>query len=141
MLSEVTNLTQHDSGSHRRWFHDDFFDLYVWENFAGEVQGFQLCYAKADLQRALRWSLEGGYNHEAVDAPEDKPGRAMSAIFIADGVFDPDQIAEKFEIESKSLRPGVRDFVLEKIKGYAPAAASAPAPAPAPPPAPESASG
>jgi hypothetical protein len=125
MLSEVTNLTQHDAGTHRRWFHDEFFDLYVWENFAGEgegkMQGFQLCYAKADQQRALRWSRERGYNHEGVDSPEDKPGRAMSAIFVADGVFDPDHIAEKFAIESASLPPGVRDFVLEKITGYAPA--------------------
>lgn len=123
MLSEVTNLTQHDAGTHRRWFHDEFFDLYVWENFAGEgtIQGFQLCYAKADQQRALRWSLKRGYNHEGVDSPEDKPGRAMSAIFIADGAFDPDHIAEKFEIESASLPPGVRDFILEKIKDYAPA--------------------
>jgi hypothetical protein len=127
MLSEVTNLTQHDAGTHRRWYHDEFFDLYVWDNFAGEgegegeIQGFQLCYAKADQQRALRWSLDRGYNHEGVDSPEEKPGRAMSAIFIADGLFDPDHIAEKFEIESASLPIGVRDFVLEKIKGYAPA--------------------
>ncbi len=119
MLSEVTNLTQHDAGSHRRWFHDEFFDLYVWENFAGEMQGFQLCYAKADQQRALRWSLERGYNHEGVDSPEDKPGRAMSAIFIADGVFDPDGIGAKFEQESMPLPSRVRDFVLDKIKGYA----------------------
>ena len=118
MLSEVTNLTQYDAGAYRRWFHDDFFDLYVWENFAGEVQGFQLCYAKADQQRALRWSLERGYNHEGVDSPEDKPGRAMSAIFIADGVFDPDGIGEKFERESIPLPPGVRHFVLDKIKTY-----------------------
>lgn len=118
MLSEVNNLTQYDAGRHRRWFHDDFFDLYVWENFAGEVQGFQLCYAKADQQRALRWSLERGYNHEGVDSPEGKPGRAMSAIFVADGVFDYDGIGEKFEHESTPLPLGVRNFVLEKIKTY-----------------------
>jgi hypothetical protein len=119
MLSEVTNLSQHDAGAHRRWFHDEFFDLYVWENYAGEVQGFQLCYAKADQQRALRWSQERGYNHEGVDSPEDKPGRAMSAIFIADGLFDPDGIGAKFEHESEPLPPRVRNFVLDKIKGYA----------------------
>jgi hypothetical protein len=83
------------------------------------VQGFQLCYAKADQQRALRWSQERGYNHEGVDSPEDKPGRAMSAIFIADGLFDPDGIGAKFEHESKPLPPRVRNFVLDKIKGYA----------------------
>lgn len=119
MLSEVTNLTQHDAGNHRRWFHDDFFDLYVWENFAGQVQGFQLCYAKADQQRALRFSLDRGYNHEGVDSPEDKPGRAMSAIFVADGLFDRDGIGAKFAHESEPLPPAVRNFVLDKIKGYA----------------------
>ncbi len=119
MLSEVTNLTQYDAGSYRRWFHDGFFDLYVWENFAGDVQGFQLCYAKADHQRALRWSHDRGYNHEGVDSPEDKPGRAMSAIFIADGVFDPDGIGAKFALASQPLPPHVRNFILDKIKGYA----------------------
>ena len=51
--------------------------------------------------------------------PAFGPGRAMSAIFIADGVFDPDHIAEKFAIESASLPPRVRSFLLEKIRNYA----------------------
>jgi hypothetical protein len=31
---------------HRRWFSDEFFDLYVWSGDAGEIARFQLCYRK-----------------------------------------------------------------------------------------------
>jgi hypothetical protein len=118
MLHEVTNLTQHDKGKHRRWFHDEYFDLYVWENYAGEIISFQLCYAKDSTQRALRWSDEAGYRHEGVDAPEHKPGRAMSAIFVADGVFDPKVIGARFEHDAVGLPLGIRQFVLQKIRDF-----------------------
>lgn len=118
MLSEVTHVTQYETGKHRRWFHDDYFDLYTWESQQGKLQGFQLCYAKDDVQRALRWSPEAGYQHEGVDQPEDKPGRAMSAIFVADGLFDPDGIGARFEHASIGLPPNITDFVIDKIRRY-----------------------
>ena len=119
MLNEIKDVTQYESGKHRRWFHDDYFDLYTWESYDGELQGFQLCYAKqGNKERALRWSPDFGYRHEGVDAPEDKPGRAMSALFVADGIFDPGHIGEKFAHSALHLPPKVRDFVLEKIRAY-----------------------
>lgn len=118
MLNEVKDVTQYESGKHRRWFHDDYFDLYTWESFEGELLGFQLCYAKLGKERALRWSTESGYRHEGVDAPEDKPGRAMSALFVADGVFDPDRVGAKFENASIELPKKVQDFILDKIRAY-----------------------
>lgn len=119
MLNEVAHVTQYESSKHRRWFHDDYFDLYTWETYGGDLIGFQLCYAKDDLQRALRWSPEAGYQHEGVDQPEDKPGRAMSAIFTADGVFDPNGIGARFEQEAIALPAKISNFVMEKIRSYA----------------------
>ena len=118
MLSEVKHVTQYESNKYRRWFHDDFFDLYTWENYGGDLLGFQLCYAKDDVQRALRWSPEAGYQHEGVDQPEDKPGRAMSAIFVADGIFDPDGISARFAHEAIELPGNISAFVFEKIRLY-----------------------
>ena len=119
MLNEIKDVTQYESGKHRRWFQDDFFDLYTWETYSGDMLGFQLCYAKLGKERALRWSNESGYRHEGVDAPEEKPGRAMSAMFIADGVFDPTAIAARFDGASIDVPACIKDFVLEKIRGYA----------------------
>ena len=121
MMREVTHITQYESNKHRRWFQDDYFDLYTWENKDGDLLGFQLCYAKDDLQRALRFSPEAGYQHEGVDQPEDKPGRAMSAIFTADGLFDPADIGARFGHESIELPANISTFVMEKIHGYQPA--------------------
>ena len=67
MLNEIKDVTQYETGKHRRWFHDDYFDLYTWETPDGTLQGFQLCYAKASKERALRWSPEAGYSHEGVE--------------------------------------------------------------------------
>ena len=118
MLNEIKDVTQYESGKFRRWFQDDFFDLYTWETYGGDLLGFQLCYAKLGTERALRWSRESGYRHEGVDAPEQKPGRAMSAIFIADGVFDPAAMASKFDAASIDMPARIKDFVIEKIRAY-----------------------
>jgi hypothetical protein len=118
MLSEVKDVTQYESGKLRRWFHDEYFDLYTWESYGGDLIGFQLCYAKSGKERALRWSPESGYRHEGVDAPEDKPGRAMSALFVADGVFDPNGVGARFESASIELPARVKEFVLVKIRAY-----------------------
>lgn len=122
MLSEVKDVTQYESGKHRRWFHDDYFDLYTWESYSGDMLGFQLCYAKMGKERALRWSLESGYRHEGVDAPEDKPGRAMSALFVADGVLDHANLGARFEAAAMEMPAKVKEFVLEKIHAYSPPA-------------------
>ncbi|MBL8515232.1 MAG: hypothetical protein JNJ55_14660 [Betaproteobacteria bacterium] len=118
MLAEVKDVTQYERGKHRRWFHDDEFDLYTWETYDGDLLGFQLCYAKQGKERALRWSAEHGYKHEGVDAPEDKPGRAMSALFVADGVFDANHVGQLFGQSAMEIPVRVRDFVLSRIREY-----------------------
>ncbi len=118
MLNEINDVTQYESGKHRRWFHDDYFDLYTWENFDGVLQGFQLCYAKLGKERVLRWSPEMGYAHEGVDAPEDKPGRSMSALFVADGVFDANSVGSIFDDAAFAMPEKFRTFVLERIRAY-----------------------
>ena len=113
MLSEIENVKQYEADQHRRWFHDEYFDLYTWETFAGKLLGFQLCYDKNGKQRALRWSPEAGFAHEGIDAPEDKPGRAMSAIFVADGAFDAEIGAGDVRRSSRvSSTPCLGDFGL-----------------------------
>ena len=118
MLNEIKEVKQYESGKHRRWFHDDYFDLYTWESTDGTLQGFQLCYAKLGKERALRWSPEAGYSHEGVDAPEDKPGRAMSALFVADGAFDANNVGTIFENAALEMPEKFRRFVLDRIRAY-----------------------
>ena len=47
----------------RRWFHDEYFDLFVWQA-GGEVTLFQLCYGGDKSERALVWDKARGFFHD-----------------------------------------------------------------------------
>ena len=55
MLKEILGVAD-DPPAKRRWFHDEFFDLFVWQN-GGEVTLFQLCYGADAVERAGGLSL------------------------------------------------------------------------------------
>ncbi len=40
----------------RRWFHDEYFDLFVWQTVSGELVSFQLCYGVNASEQALVWN-------------------------------------------------------------------------------------
>jgi len=103
----------------RRWFVNDFFDLLVWENGAGNIVGFQLCYNKIHNQHALTWHEQKGYIHSKVDDGENKPGKYKSApMLIPDGVFAYLSIAEKFKFESADIDIKISTFVYKKLMSY-----------------------
>ena len=53
MLKEILGVAD-DPPAKRRWFHDEYFDLFVWQA-EGEVTLFQLCYGGDASERALVW--------------------------------------------------------------------------------------
>jgi hypothetical protein len=69
MLKEIHGVTD-DPPARRRWFHDDYFDLFVWEA-EGEVTLFQLCYGVHSSDRALVWDRSRGFFHDGPPAPAD----------------------------------------------------------------------
>jgi hypothetical protein len=71
MLHEIVGLAD-EPPAKRRWFHDDFFDLFVWQTREGEVLHFQLCYGIHSSERALVWHRHGGFFHDGLstDSPE-----------------------------------------------------------------------
>jgi hypothetical protein len=73
MLKEIHGVAD-DPPARRRWFHDDFFDLFVWQT-AGEVTLFQLCYGVDSSDRALVWDKGRGFFHDGPPAPEDVVAR------------------------------------------------------------------
>lgn len=118
MLNEILHVTQRETGKYRRWFQDDFFDLYTWENYQGEMQSFQLCYDISDRQCSLFWTLQNGYRHEGVDTPEHKPGRAMSALLVQRDSVLVEGVISRFEAAALQLPDKIKRFVLEKIHDY-----------------------
>jgi hypothetical protein len=97
MLREIFGLAD-DPPARRRWFHDDYFDLFVWETGDG-VTLFQLCYGPDSTERALVWDRGRGLFHD---------GPAASADFVA-----------RFEDAALQLPEHIRREVREKVHEFA----------------------
>ena len=118
MLYEFRDVRQIEGEGPRRWFLDDYFDLIVWYSENSEIHGFQLCYDKSRLERALTWDNAHGYRHHKIDDGEVPGQQKMSPILVQDGLFDTKKIMKRFVQESENLPGEIRDFVLDKLKGY-----------------------
>ena len=120
MLREVVNVHQLDPRLRRRWFCDDYFDIFVWERreSGSAIVGFQLCYDKAQHERVLSWRETTGYTHRGIDSGESGPVTNRSPIMVADGVLPYHAVLEKFDAGAESLDARIRDFIREKLLNY-----------------------
>jgi hypothetical protein len=126
-MHEILPERKESDDSRRRWFQDDYFDLYVWEDKAGSVGAFQLCYDRRANERSVRWSAATGFAHDGVDIPEDKPGRAMSALLVSDRVFPAELVMTRFSEAAAGLPEALRALVASRLAEFAGLARKKPA--------------
>src|SRR5579871_2630069 len=69
MLKEIVGVAD-DPPARRRWFHDDYFDLFIWQA-NGELTLFQLCYGPDSSDRALVWDKSRGFFHDGPGVKEE----------------------------------------------------------------------
>jgi len=118
-MMKEKKISQVEEGYTRRWFEDSYFDLVVWFK-ESSITEFQLSYDTDGYERTLYWNIKEGFKHDAVDDGAN-PGRIkMSPIFVANGIFDKNIIAEKFKTESLEIDKTVSDFVYQKITEFNP---------------------
>jgi hypothetical protein len=96
-MKEIFGLAD-DPPARRRWFHDEFFDLFVWEA-EGEVTLFQLCYGADSNERALVWDKGRGLFHDGPPSGTD---------FVA-----------RFEDAAVALPDNIRREVRQKVHEFA----------------------
>jgi hypothetical protein len=102
MLREIQNIA-YEPGVHRRWFHDDDFDVFLWLTPLGEVTRFQVCYSIGPNERALAWHPRAGLFHDGMNgAASPMPG------------FD----LARFEEAALGLPRKVRHIVKQHIREY-----------------------
>jgi len=97
MMREILGVAD-DPPARRRWFHDEYFDLFVWES-GGEVTLFQLCYGVDSRERALVWDKKRGLFHD---------GPMNGTDFVA-----------RFEDSAAALPDDIRREVREKVHEFA----------------------
>ena len=109
MLHEIVGLAD-EPPAKRRWFHDDYFDLFVWQTVSGELTRFQLCYGIHSSERALVWHRQGGFFHD---------GRSRGADRI-------DEVIAHFDEVALTLPKMVRQTVGARLDEFARIAAEIP---------------
>jgi hypothetical protein len=87
----------------RRWFHDEFFDLFVWQDAGGAVARFELCYGLGPSERALVWLGDERLFHDG------EPG----------AIPDAQALLQRFERAGAGLPADVRREVHARIREYA----------------------
>jgi len=109
-----------DSRDHvRRWFFDDNFDLIAWYKLDGTLLGFQLCYDKAEDEKALTWFYDRGLSHHNVDAGEQNPWFNRSPMLTeSDGRSHMTRLLSSFKTSEQNLPPDLRLLIGHKIVEY-----------------------
>lgn len=118
MLKEISGVRQDDPKVIRRWFQDDYFDLFVWQSRGARITGFQLCYDIPGLQRVLSWHERSGFSHDRIDTGEATPERNMTPILVADGRPPIEEVLANFTRRSPAVDPDVREFISRKLQEY-----------------------
>lgn len=102
MLREIEGITD-EPRTRRRWFHNEYFDLFVWQTEQGDITLFQLCYGVGANERALVWHRIGGFFHDG-----GGPARPPEA----------EKILSRFEVAAQPLPQNIRESVIDRIRDY-----------------------
>lgn len=121
MLREILDVMQDDASSVRRWFHDDYFDLYTREKGA-ELVAFELLYGIHAYERALVWKEGQGFFHDGGPS-----GDFIGAGLAAGDSLEADPIIARFNSATEqlpeslrlALEARLREFALENAAGLA----------------------
>lgn len=119
MLREIPHVRQDNASVKRRWYQDEYFDLWTWEELGnGQIESFQLCYDKRNDERALSWRRDHGFDHLRVRTGRGE-GDDSAALLGGDaGVFPAVIVSRKLKVAAQNLPPEVRKFLFHKVKAY-----------------------
>ena len=115
---EIRGVQQRRKDELRRWFQSPFFDLFTTQDAAGELQWFQLCYARDTWrERVLEWRRGRGVQHLKV-RDSANPAKKDSGELVPDGPLPYREVTEEFAAAG-GLPLEIRAFVLDRIDEYA----------------------
>jgi hypothetical protein len=118
MLREIPGVRQDRPGLTRRWYQDDFFDLYTWHAAEGTLVSFQLCYDVRRRERALTWHHEHGFSHARVDSGDAAALGSMTPVLRGGAPFPHRYVRERFAQVASALDVNLRDFIVDKMREY-----------------------
>ena len=119
-MREIGQVRQDSERGLRRWFQDDYFDLFVWQDASARPIAFQLCYEREAVEGSISWSEADGFRHARVDAGARRAqlGHPMTPVLRPDGVPPYYRIFNRFLAAATDADPLVGGFVLDRLREY-----------------------
>ena len=114
VLKEILGVSQDEPSSRRRWFHDDYFDLFMRQT-GDELTAFELCYGIGSNEQALVWSRGRGYFHDG----DTSRGDFIGARLASGERLDADPIIARFELATAALPEAPRLAMMARLREYA----------------------
>ena len=119
LFREIRGVEQRRRGESRHWFQAPWFDLFCTWDRAGEVQWFQLCYARdTTRERVLEWRRGRGFQHlklrNSIDARRWDEGE-----LALDGVMPYPEVEARFAAAAPGLPREIALLVAEKVREFA----------------------
>lgn len=117
-LREIAPVRQ-DASGRKRWFQDEYFDLFLWQDEGGAPFAFQLCYARSSgAEGAISWSEAEGFAHASVDTGGLRARYAETPLLRPDGTPPYFRIYRRFLAAASDWDPLLRAFMLERLREY-----------------------
>jgi hypothetical protein len=121
MLREITGVRQDHAEQRRRWFQDDYLDLFVWTDRGGELVAFQLAYDRAGDEHLLEWERARGYLHRRVeDGRGHFKGIGATPLLALGKRFPKYRVVMQFDARSATLEEPLRTLVRQRLGAYIP---------------------
>jgi hypothetical protein len=116
-MREILGVAQEEP-TRRRWFHDEYFDLFVWQTASGEVTSFQLCYGIDASDRALVWRKDSGFFHDDVRGGDAEFEEIIGVQSTPDDPQGTGSGKPLFERAARTLPEEIRAAVAARIHEY-----------------------
>ena len=118
MLKEVIEVRQNPGEDQRKMFQDEEFDLFIWYKDQETISGFQLCYDKGQMEKALSWHEGGGFSHDQVQSGEEVyQVKRASSLKSIEGKKIPGVI-NQLKKAAGVLKVKDAEFIFMKLKEY-----------------------
>jgi hypothetical protein len=118
MLKEILDVRQHPEEPFRRYFWDEYLELWVWLDEQRQVIGFELSYDLRGEGRAFRWLHDGGMRHYLVDDGEARGMKKSIPVLRSGGAPVDRRIDEEFAGRCEKIDAEIARVVQARLQEY-----------------------